>query len=149
MANVGRSTFYTHYENKELLLMDGPRNLGLSLFGDDPTHAPLSNGRKMSFLPMFQHVGENLSLAKAMFGKKSGDIILDSFKVQIALSIKNHYKHLFSAAKKEKLKLTYLSQAAASAVISLLVSWIDDNLEMTAEEISLHAQKMLEAIFKL
>lgn len=147
-ANVGRSTFYTHYENKDLLLIDGPKNLGISLFGDEAGHSLLSKGRKLNFLPMFLHVGENLPLAKAMFGEKSGDIIINSFRVQIAMSIKNHYKNLFFSGKREKLKLTYLSSAAASAVTSLLVSWVDDSLEISAEDITEQAHKMLDGIFK-
>ena len=80
-ANVGRSTFYTHYENKELLLRDGPRNLGLSLFGgsDKPAARPETDGRRMGFRPLFQHVSQNLQLAKAMVGKNSGNIMLETF----------------------------------------------------------------------
>src|SRR5215469_94292 len=75
-ANVGRSTFYAHYENKELLLVDGPRNLGLSLFSGESS-CP-------GFLKLFQHVGGNNPLAKAMLGKKGGTILMDSFRSQIA-----------------------------------------------------------------
>ena len=31
-ADIGRSTFYAHFESKEMLLVNGPRNLGITMF---------------------------------------------------------------------------------------------------------------------
>jgi AcrR family transcriptional regulator len=146
-ANVGRSTFYNHYENKELLFIDGPRNLGLSLFSEEAKNPNLPT-KKITFYPLFQHVSKNLSLAKALFGEKSGNIMLESFTEQIADTIKEHYKIQFNKTKKEKLKLSYHSRAAAAAVVSMLVTWIDNNLEITAEEIATQADAVIVAIVK-
>lgn len=148
-ANVGRSTFYTHYENKELLLMDGPKNLGHSFFSNDLNHKTIVDGHHLDFQPLFQHISENLSLAKAMIGENSGDIILNSLKMQMAMAIKGYYKNKFDNRKKEKLKLAYLSTAAASALVSLIVSWVDDNIEVSVDEISSQAHKMIGGIFEI
>jgi AcrR family transcriptional regulator len=147
-ANVGRSTFYTHYENKELLLRDGPRNLGFSLFGgSDKAAAQLEpDGRQMGFRGLFQHVSQNLPLAKAMVGKHSGSIMLDSFHSQISRSIGDYYRSHFSDGKKDKLLLSYLSEAAASAVCSLLTFWVDHDLSLSVDEISIHCQRIVKAI---
>ncbi len=146
-ANVGRSTFYTHYENKELLLRDGPRNLGLSLFGrSDKAAAPAeTDGRRMGFRSLFQHVSQNLQLAKAMLGKNSGNIMLETFHDQISRAIVDHYRRDFSAEKR-KLLLAYLSEAAASAACSLLTFWVDDDLRLSVDEVSTHCQRIVEAI---
>ena len=44
-ADVGRSTFYAHYESKDVLLVDGPRNLDLSLFGESVEAANTTKAR--------------------------------------------------------------------------------------------------------
>jgi len=138
-AEVGRSTFYAHYENKELLLVDGPRNLGLSLFGGESS-CP-------GFLKLFEHVSGNLPLAKAMLGKKGGNILMDSFRSQIAEVVREHYKHRFSRSRREASMLGHLSQAAAAAVCSLLSSWVDGDLIFKAEEISERCQVIVEGAF--
>ena len=147
-ANVGRSTFYSHYENKELLLRDGPRNLGFSLFGGRDTAAAQlePDGRPMGFRGLFQHVSQNLPLAKAMLGKSSGKILLDSFRSQISRAIGDYYRSHFSDGKKDKLLLSYLSEAAASAVCSLLTFWVDHDLSLSVDEISIHCQRIVKAI---
>jgi AcrR family transcriptional regulator len=147
-ANVGRSTFYTHYENKELLLRDGPRNLGLSLFGEsDKAPGQLDpDSRRMGFRGLFQHISQNLPLAKAMVGKNSGSIMLDSFHNQISRAIGDYYRGHFSDKKKDKLLLAYLSEAAASVVCSLLTFWVDHDLSLSVDEISIHCQRIVETI---
>jgi AcrR family transcriptional regulator len=138
-ANVGRSTFYSHYENKELLLVDGPRNLGLSLFSGESS-CP-------GFLKLFQHVSGNVPLAKAMLGKKGGNILMDSFRSQIAEVIREHYKDRFPRTKRDGSMLGHLSQAAAAAVCSLLSSWVDSDLMFTAEEMSARCEVIVGGAF--
>ena len=137
-ANVGRSTFYAHYENKDLLLVDGPRNLGLELFRGDSGPG---------FLKFFQHVSGNVPLAKAMLGKKGGNILMDSFRGQIAEVIRERHKAGFSRSKRDTLMLGHLSQAAAAAVCSLVGSWVDSDLVFTAEEISARCQVLVDGVF--
>ena len=139
-ANVGRSTFYAHYENKDLLLVDGPRNLGIELFSGDSS-CP-------GFQKLFEHVGGNLSLAKAMLGKKGGTILMDSFRSQIAGEIRGHYEHLFPRTRMGSLMLGHLSQAAAAAVCSLLGSWVDGELIFTAEAMSERCRFIVDGTFR-
>jgi len=146
-ANVGRSTFYAHYENKELLLVDGPKNLGLNLFGHGAGHEP-APGRPMGFRRLFEHVGASLPLAKATLGKKSGDVMLASFRAQIAHAIRDHYKKKFRGNGKEQVLQGYRAQSAAAAVASLVASWVDDNMAVTVDEISDCCASLVENIFE-
>jgi hypothetical protein len=139
-ANVGRSTFYTHYENKEQLLLNGHNNLNIEMFS-------IEVNNELNFESLFTHVAQNQQLAKAILGKKSGNMMTEFFKNNIALKFKKMFGNHFGRSKNEQRLLTYLSDATAAAVISLLVSWIEDELPFTAEEMSSRCQDLVIAIF--
>ena len=68
-ANIGRSTFYSHYENKEQLLFSGQPHLTEMLFQQG------EEGTGVSFTTVFRHAWDNKDVAKALFGKQSGHIL--------------------------------------------------------------------------
>jgi hypothetical protein len=140
-ANVGRSTFYIHYESKEQLLLDGHNNLNVPMFSIEVEN-------ELSFENLFTHIAQNQQLAKAMLGKKSGNMMTEFFKNNIALKIKKRFSSQFGKTKNEQKTLTYLSDATGSAVISLLVSWVEDEMPFKTEEMSLKCQGLVTAIFE-
>jgi len=138
-ANIGRSTFYAHYESKEQLLLDGHNNLGVSLFGKDST---------LDFLSLFSHAGENIQLAKAMLGKNSGGILISYLKNNIASDIGKQFKNSFAKTRSNKMLLKYFSDAAAAVVISLLVSWIEDDKSCSDVEIAEMCKSVVFSMFE-
>ncbi|PSL42696.1 TetR family transcriptional regulator [Chitinophaga niastensis] len=144
-ANVGRSTFYIHYESKEQLLLDGHNNLNVKLFFDELDDA---KGSEISFDNLFVHIAENQQLAKAMLGKKGGNMMTEFFKNNVALKIKKKFGRQFDKSKKEQKLLTFLADAAGAAVISFLVSWLEDEMPFTEKEISSRCQCLVTAIFE-
>lgn len=143
-ADVGRSTFYAHYENKDVLLVDGPRNMGLALFGEK-AEGGAGRHHPMGFRALLDHVNESRALAKAMLGRGSGAIIIDAFRAQIADAIRQHYqKRLHAATRDRKLAFAYLTDAAAAAVMSLLTSWVEDDCSLSVDVLSDTCQQLLE-----
>jgi hypothetical protein len=145
-ANVGRSTFYMHYESKEQLLLDGHNNLDAGIFADDAMNDEKADA--ITFTKLVSHVAENHQLAKAMLGKKGGNIMTDFFKNNIALRIKKRLGSQFGKSRAQQQLLVFLSDACAAAVVSLLVSWIEAEMPFPANEISQQCQNLVTAIFE-
>ena len=139
-ANVGRSTFYAHFENKEQLL----------LAGHTPLRQILEDGRTskenslvepdISFYALFEHIAENHQLAKAMIGKKSGEIVTSHLRDIMAIKISHYLKQQTQTASKMR---NLIAEAAAAAMISLLTNWIEEGMPFTVTEIADKAQKLL------
>ncbi len=141
-ANVGRSTFYIHYESKEQLLMDGPTNLNVKLFDG------ISSQGKMDLRPFFEHILENKGLAKSMLSRRRGTVMNDFFRNNLAEKIKQRYSPMYSRTKVEQKRLILLSDASAAAVISVLISWLEDEFSYTPQEMSDLSLNMVTGIFR-
>lgn len=146
-ADVGRSTFYAHYESKDVLLVDGPRNLGLALFGEGATADLASRHHPMAFRTLFEHVNQSRPLAKAILGKNAGSVMLDAFRAKVVDAIRRHYRHKKRPGRQD-LIFRYITEAAATAVMSLLSSWSDDDFAVPVDAIANCCQRLVEGILE-
>jgi AcrR family transcriptional regulator len=145
-ANVGRSTFYSHYENKDQLLMEGHRNLGVILIQEMDAEGKGSDPA-LGFLPLFRHAGQSLHLAKAMLGKMSGDIFVGHLKNHLSEVLRERYRNRYGKTKPDKLWLKYHAAAASAAVMAFLISWLEDDLPFTAEAMAEKCDAAVSVIF--
>ncbi len=128
-ANVGRSTFYFHYENKDQLFFDGLTNLKVQIFENS------ADGKTLSLRPLFEHISENARLGQALLGSKAGDLFFERLKHQIAELLEKNFRPRLSH-KMAKKNFSFQCLAAASAVLSLVRSWLDDELSLTTEHMN-------------
>jgi hypothetical protein len=129
------------------LLLAGPENLGFRFFELDPAHRGAKGSPALNFLPLFQHAGQNLTLAKAMLGRKSGNIMLGHLQNQLVAVILERFKIEFGKTKSEKNMLNYCSTAAASAVMGFLISWLEDDITSPPEIIAGLCERAVMGLF--
>jgi AcrR family transcriptional regulator len=137
-ADLGRSTFYSHYRHKDELLLSGFDHLRAML--EEQHRSPASagaRGKGADFslsLELFRHARENHGLYKAMVGKQSGRMIMRQAQSYLAALVREHLEATLKSRKNPPMPLDLAAHWIVSSFFSLLTWWLDRNLPFTAEK---------------
>lgn len=128
-ANVGRSTFYLHFQNKEELLVGGFDDLRAWLRAQST-----SAGNSADAMPfvrgLIEHVHEQRNLFRVIVGKRSGHVVQKRFREMVYRLVEEEVV-LPHAGWKQKAGARYI----AGALVELLAWWVDSGKGHTADEI--------------
>ncbi len=141
-ANVGRSTFYTHFQDKEDLLLSGFENMREMFEGFITQASPESSGWNFS-LALFQHAEENRPAFKALFGKRAGTVILNHLEKAMSNVLKEHFQTVFPN-KKQYVPLDVFVEYMVSVFLGLLTGWLDNDSPRPAEQMNEYYRKLTE-----
>lgn len=97
-ANVGRSTFYMHYRDKDELLASSMLDM-LRAMQTAPAASRLERqGEIIAFsLPVFEHVQEQLSMRRSKMGSKGRAALHEQLQAILAEMIEDRIKVTFSS----------------------------------------------------
>lgn len=128
-ADVGRSTFYTHFADKEDLLAGGLDALGVFL----REQAPLSeDSRPLAFARgMIEHADEQRRLFRAVVGKRSGQIVQHRFRELLTDLVREDLEHF--APGHARVEVT--TRFVAGAFFELLIWWLEARASLHKEEL--------------
>jgi len=141
-ANVGRSTFYSHFQDKEALLLSGSENM-LAVFEKFQKSPTPENAGWDLMLVLFQHAEENRLLFKALFGKQGGAILPNYMRKMLTASLKEHFQKAFPK-KNPPVPLDVFVQYFVNSFFGLLVWWLDNDAAYTAEQMYEYFRKLTE-----
>ncbi len=137
-ADIGRSTFYAHYRDKDELLLSGFDHLR-TLF-EQQQHslfAAKQGGEDTDFnmiLELFRHTGEHHKLYKAIVGKQSGEMIFKYLHRYLYDLLIVPHTALMKNRKAPPVPIEITTHWLVSSLLSLMTWWLDNNMPYSAEK---------------
>jgi AcrR family transcriptional regulator len=141
-ANVGRSTFYEHYRNREALLQQCFADIG-GRFAE--AGAMRVGSSTLPFIaPLVEHVGQQQVVFRVLLGRRSNAYVRQQFQSMLVELIRADLaRHLL----RPKWRGELLAHAVGGAVFATIHWWVSGNEPRKAEDIAAqinaHAEVML------
>jgi AcrR family transcriptional regulator len=138
-ANVGRATFYAHFDNKDDLLASGFDDLRASLTARQ--REALSRGRTVEDRvfgfseEVFAHTNEYRDVFRAMVGKRSGAAVQRLLHKLLVDLIRADVKGAVTR-KDGVVPAEALVQFIAGALFGLLMWWMDGRMRLSVAQVN-------------
>jgi len=129
-ANVGRSTFYAHYQDKDTLLAGNFQEVMDSL----ANKIQLREGQLVfPITPLFQHVKEHHHLYTALVWGGGFDVLLRAGQRQWHPQIEVHLAALLTAGHEPAIPLEIITAYLAGALQTWLLWWLERKMPYSPE----------------
>lgn len=147
-ADVGRATFYAHFETKDYLLKELCEELFCHIFdsaeGNEKAHTHIfeCNAPDSVFLHLFMHLKNNDNHIKDLLMSSNNQLFLQYFKKGI-YSIARSQLSVFQSEKTAKIPKDFLLGHIVSTFITTVEWWAKNEMKETAEKINEYFMQLL------
>jgi AcrR family transcriptional regulator len=135
-ADVGRSTFYVHFVDKEDLLLSGFDDLHASL-GAKRIEA---QGRFEFVEPLVEHARANVKLFRALLGRRSAQSVQRRFRDVFTRLVEAELEARGVAAEERPILARYV----CGGFVEVLVGWLDRPAAMDAGALAARFRQLTE-----
>ena len=140
-ADVGRATFYSHFETKDFLLKDFCEELFCHIFdtrnssNSEHRHIFECSGSDSVFLHLFQHLQKNDNNILILLSSRNNELFLRYFKEALELLVEQNLS-LFESGKPDEVPASFWKHHIVSTFTDTLKWWIDHGVKESPEEIT-------------
>ena len=131
-ANIGRSTFYTHYFDKEDVLANIAERQ-LELLSQQLSQREAGPGMIPS-LELFRHVQQNHQYFRAMLRGRAREALWDAAQTALSRTIVQALATSVAETQAPPVPLTVVSQYLAGAFLNLLKWWLEAETPYSPEQ---------------
>ena len=136
-ANLGRSTFYVHYRDKDDLLVSEFEHLK-RMFEQYDAHAPDDTHKPAGRVPspslaFFRHAGEQHRLYEAMMGKQGGEVVRMYLYQYVSGLMTSHLNRQIGQTRQLAVPREVLVHYVVSSFLALLTWWLDHGMPYGAD----------------
>ena len=137
-ADVGRSTFYAHFDNKDKLHLSAFDAVRRSML-DDGKETETSRNKgdfKINTLPLFRHAAEHHRIRRALASKACCDLFLKNMHRQVRDLFLEELQNSLPNEQKDSPETKAAAHFYASSLVAMLTFWLDTNLQFSPEEMN-------------
>ena len=139
LADVGRATFYAHFETKDFLLKDLCAELFDHIFyaenEREGVHIFQCDERDAVFLHLFKHVKKNDNNIGKLLSSKNNELFLEYFKNGVKGLIEKHIAD-FEEKKPVGLPQDFWVHHITAVFIETLRWWLENKMKQSPEQIA-------------
>ena len=141
-ANVGRSTFYAHFLDKQALLLSGLEQLRVFLAQQQPAAVAAPGAARLHFsLVMFEHACSYRPVYRALVGTQSGAVVRKHIQQMLTDLVRRELAAL-TLGDAAPIPREIVVQYTVSAFMGLLTWWADHESPETAAEMDAIFQQL-------
>ncbi len=125
-ADVGRSTFYAHYETKDDLLLGGLERLTDDIevhLADDPSADAI-----LPSLGVFRHVADHHQLFKAMIGSRGIELVHRAALAALTERARTTIEERVASGEESDIPVDVRAAFVAGSLQALLTWWLDHDM---------------------
>ena len=140
-ADVGRATFYAHFETKDYLLKELCEELFCHIFDamdaehSDHRHIFACDAPSSVFLHLFQHLAKNDNHISEFLSCRNNELFLQYFKCNLKKVVISQLA-AFAARKSDRLPDEFWIDHIASTFVETVRWWIDKGMQESPETIT-------------
>lgn len=137
-ANIGRSTFYAHFQSKDELLVGSLKDLRSFLAGQRQLAREAPPAHELGFMrALLEHIDENKMLCRAIFGRRSGHVVQTRFREMITELVRDSLAPAPSGWQREA-----TVHFIAGALVELLAWFVDSAGAIPITEVERHFTRL-------
>ncbi len=138
-ADVGRSTFYSHYTSKDDLKRSGLEHLRRQLVHQRSAAQEASgagSGRRLAFsLTMFEHARDHLTLYRTLVGGRGGRVALDAIRGILSDLVRDELTPQDCGHSVAKIPRELVVQYIVGAFMAVMTWWLDGGAKLAPAQI--------------
>lgn len=134
-ADIGRTTFYAHFQAKDDLLSECVEMIFESLnkpFG--VTESSSSSSSPIPAAALLMHIEENKKVIKGIMLSEGGEIFLDRFKEYWGVQIDSYFDRVFGRSAKTAIPRDVVINHVSGSFIELVRLWLKDDCPYSPQE---------------
>lgn len=147
-ADIGRATFYAHFETKDYLLKELSEELFCHIF--DATGAEYNTHKHIfdcsapssPFLHLFMHIKNNDNHILDLLSSGNNQLFLQYFKKGIRDIAKSEC-HNLSSGKTEHVPTEFLVEHITSSFVTVIQVWVQKGMKETPEKLNSYFTSLL------
>jgi AcrR family transcriptional regulator len=138
-ANIGRSTFYSHYFDKEDLLASEIARI-VNVLTRRLDAAPVSSRTLLPSLELFQHIHGHYRLYQALEHGQGFALVLQTLRQRLCAQVE---ERLIACGGCDRITIAVTAQGIVGMLLALLQWWLETGMTLSPERLEAEYQRLI------